>query len=158
MASREKLMAALMAPAAWLMAGPLRTAALHHMQVRRHRAASFLLIVALLTSLALYPTVMTAVFDNKTERGARVQLGSDIQVTLNALDLMPAEAQSRGGMRQRDRRPARAARSAGEEAASAAAGGERRHRDRGDRRRPLYAGPRLLGAAGLFDRQAPMAI
>ncbi len=101
LASREKLLAALMAPAAWLMAGPLRTAALHHMQVRRHRAASFLLIVALLTSLALYPTVMTAVFDNKTERGARVQLGSDIQVTLNALDLMPADAQSRGGLRQR---------------------------------------------------------
>ena len=79
------------------------------MQVRRHRAASFLLIVALLTSLALYPTVMTAVFDNKTERGARVQLGSDIQLTLNALDLMPAEAQSRGGMQQRDRRVLRRA-------------------------------------------------
>ena len=100
-ASRQKLMAALMAPAAWALAGPLRTASLHHMQVRRHRAASFLLIVALLTSLALYPTVMTAVFDNKTERGARVQLGSDIQLTLNALDLMPAQAQSRGGLQQR---------------------------------------------------------
>src|SRR5262245_30283594 len=85
----------------WLMAGPLRNASLRHMEVRRHRAASFLLIVALLTSIALYPTVMIAVFDNKTERGARVQLGSDIQLTLNALDLMPAEAQSRGGLRQR---------------------------------------------------------
>src|SRR5262245_62389740 len=85
----------------WLMAGPLRTASLRHMEVRRHRAASFLLIVALLTSIALYPTVMIAVFDNKTERGARVQLGSDIQVTLNALDLMPADAQSRGGLQQR---------------------------------------------------------
>jgi hypothetical protein len=41
------------------------------------------------------------VFDNKTERGARVQLGSDIQLTLNALDLMPADAQSRGGLQQR---------------------------------------------------------
>ncbi len=60
------------------------------MEIRRHRAASFLLIVALLTCIALYPTVMIAVFDNKTERGARVQLGGDIQVTLNALDLMPA--------------------------------------------------------------------
>jgi hypothetical protein len=30
-----------------------------------------------------------------------VQLGSDIQVTLNALDLMPAQAQSRGGLQQR---------------------------------------------------------
>jgi hypothetical protein len=44
---------------------------------------------------------MTAVFDNKTERGARAQLGSDLQITLNALDLMPADAQSRGGMKQR---------------------------------------------------------
>ncbi len=100
-ASRQRLMAALMAPAVWSMAGPLKSASLHHMQVRRHRAASFLLIVALLASLALYPTVMTAVFDNKTERGARVQLGSDIQLTLNALDLMPAQAQSRGGLQQR---------------------------------------------------------
>ncbi len=100
-ASREKLMTALMAPAAWLMAGPLRRPSLQHMQVSRHRAASFLLVVALMTSLALYPTVMTAVFDNKTERGARVQLGSDLQITLNALDFMPAEAQSRGGLEQR---------------------------------------------------------
>ena len=71
-------MSALMTPAAWLLAGPLKEASLRHMKTRRHRAASFLLIVALITSLALYPTVMIAVFDNKTERGARVQLGSDI--------------------------------------------------------------------------------
>jgi hypothetical protein len=100
-ASRQKLMSALMAPMTSIMAGPLRIASLRHMEVRRHRAASFLLIVALLTSIALYPTVMIAVFDNKTERGAKIQLGSDIQLTLNALDLMPAEAQSRGGLQQR---------------------------------------------------------
>ena len=100
-ASRQRLMSALMAPLAWVTAGPLRSAAIRHMEIRRHRAASFLLIVALLTSIALYPTVMIAVFDNKTERGARIQLGGDIQVTLNALDLMPAEAQSRGGLAQR---------------------------------------------------------
>ena len=100
-ASREMLMARLMTPATYLLAGPLRVASLKHMGIRRHRAASFLLIVAMLSTLALYPTVMTAVFDNKTERGARAQLGSDLQVTLNALDLMPAEAQSRGGMKQR---------------------------------------------------------
>jgi hypothetical protein len=94
-------MAALMAPATWMVAGPLRNAALRHMNIRRHRAASFLLIVSMLGTLALYPTVMTAVFDNKTERGARAQLGADLQLTLNALDLMPAEAQSRGGMKQR---------------------------------------------------------
>jgi hypothetical protein len=100
-ASRQKLMAALMAPAVWLMAGRLRDASLHHMAIRRHRAASFLLIVALMTTLALYPTVMTAVFDDKTARGAEVQLGGDMQVTLNALDLMPPDAQARGGLSQR---------------------------------------------------------
>jgi hypothetical protein len=101
LASRPAIMSALMAPSAWLLAGDLRVAALRHMSIRRHRAASFLLIVSMLATLAIYPTVMTAVFDNKTERGARAQLGSDLQLTLNALDLMPAEAQSRGGMKLR---------------------------------------------------------
>lgn len=100
-ASRQKLMSALIAPAAWIMAGPLRELSLRHMATRRHRAAAFLLIVALMASLAIYPTVMTAVFDNKNERGARIQLGGDLQVTLNALDLMPPEAQARGGMKAR---------------------------------------------------------
>ena len=44
---------------------------------------------------------MIAVFDNKTERGARVQLGGHMQVTLNALDLMPAEAHAKGDLSQR---------------------------------------------------------
>lgn len=101
LASRQRLMSALMAPAVWLMAGPLRELSQHHMTIRRHRAASFLLIVALMTTLALYPTVMTAVFDEKTARGAEVQLGGDMQITLNALDLMPPEAQARGGLKQR---------------------------------------------------------
>ncbi|MBX9738464.1 MAG: hypothetical protein K2X62_00240 [Beijerinckiaceae bacterium] len=100
-ASRKRLMASLMTPVASLLAGPLKDVAIKHMQTRRHRAASFLLIVGLMASLALYPTVMTAVFDNKTERGARIQLGSDMQVTINALDLMPPEAQARGGLRER---------------------------------------------------------
>jgi len=100
-ASRKGLMSALMTPTASLLAGPLRDVAVKHMQIRRHRAASFLLIVGLMASLALYPTVMTAVFDNKTERGARIQLGSDLQLTINALDLMPPEAQARGGLRER---------------------------------------------------------
>lgn len=100
-ASRQKLLSALIAPLVWLMAGRFHSAALRHMEIRRHRAASFLLIVALLTSIALYPTVMTAVFDNKTERGARAQLGGDVQMTLNALDMMQAEMQSRGGLQER---------------------------------------------------------
>jgi len=130
-ASRQRLMSALIAPLTYVMAGPLRSASLRHMEVRRHRAASFLLIVALLTSIALYPTVMIAVFDNKTERGARVQLGSDIQLTLNALDLMPADAQSRGGTAAACRCVVADARSSGEEGAGAAAGRRRRRHGRG---------------------------
>ena len=99
--SSEKLMAAIMKPAAWLIAGPLKEISLRHMATRRHRAASFLLIVALMTSLALYPTVMIAVFDNKTERAARVQLGGHMQITLNALDLTPPEARAKGELSQR---------------------------------------------------------
>jgi hypothetical protein len=100
-ASSEKLMAAIMKPAAWLLAGPLREVSLRHMGTRRHRAASFLLIVALMTSLALYPTVMIAVFDNKTERAARVQLGGHMQITLNGLELIPPESQAKGDLGQR---------------------------------------------------------
>ena len=100
-ASSERLMSAIMKPAAWLLAGALRETALRHMTTRRHRAAAFLLIVALMTSLALYPTVMIAVFDNKTERGARVQLGGNLQVTLNALDLMPPDAHAKGDLSER---------------------------------------------------------
>ena len=100
-AANRAIMSALMTPAALLLSGSLRSVAARHMQIRRHRAASCLLIVGLMSSLALYPTVMTAVFDNKTERGARIQLGSDLQMTVNALDLMPPEAQARGGLRER---------------------------------------------------------
>jgi hypothetical protein len=57
--------------------------------------------VALLASLSLYPTVMTAVFDNKTQRAALVQLGAPLQVTLNTPDLVPAAALARNGLKER---------------------------------------------------------
>src|SRR5262249_34115324 len=100
-ASRQKVMSALIAPMTWLMAGPLRNASLRHMEGRRPRAASFLPLVALLTSLALYPTPVISVFGHKNERRPPGRLGRDIPVTLHALDLMPADAQWRGGLQQR---------------------------------------------------------
>lgn len=100
-ASWQWLMAVLLSPVAWMTSGQLRAAVLHHLETRRHRVASFLLIVALMGSLCLYPTVMTAVFDNKVERGAQVQLGGELQVTLNAADFISTAARSRGGLGER---------------------------------------------------------
>ncbi len=100
-ASRHKLLSALLAPTAWVVGGSMRHFARRHMELSRHRAAAFLLIVGLMSSLCLYPTVMSAVFDNKTERGALVQLGGELQLTLNALDLLPPEAQAKGALKDR---------------------------------------------------------
>ncbi len=100
-ASRSAWLSALLRPLTWLFGGRLREASLQHMATRRHRVSGLLLIVALLASLSLYPTVMTAVFDNKTQRAALVQLGAPLQVTLNTPDLVPAAALARGGLKER---------------------------------------------------------
>lgn len=97
-ASRRWVISALTAPVVWLTAGPLRQPLRQHLETRRHRAASLLLIVGLMTSLVLYPTIMMAVFNDKTERGALAQLGGDLHLTLDALNFMPAENQSRGDL------------------------------------------------------------
>lgn len=100
-ASRQKLLAPVLGPLAKLTGGKLGEFSVRHTATRPHRVAAFLMIVALMASVSLYPTVMTAVFDDKTERGARVQVGSEIQVTLNAPDLVSAEALARGGLSDR---------------------------------------------------------
>lgn len=51
-----------------------------------------------MTTISLYPTIMAAVFNNKIERGARVQLGSDIQVAINAADMISNELLASGGL------------------------------------------------------------
>ena len=78
--------------------GPLRDLTLKHISTRPQRIAGFLLIVAMMTTIGLYPTVMTAVFDNKIERGTWVQVGSDIQLTLNASDIVNNELLASGGI------------------------------------------------------------
>lgn len=100
-ASRQKLLMGLLAPTALAAGGRLGGLALHHMASRAHRMAAFLLIVALMASLSLYPTVMTAVFDAKTLRGAEVRLGAPLHVTLNGASLVPPAALAKGGLADR---------------------------------------------------------
>lgn len=100
-ASRHRLLMALLAPTAWLAGGRLGALALNHMTSRAHRMAAFLLIVALMSSLSLYPTVMTAVFDAKTTRGAEVRLGAPVHLTLNGAALVPSAVLAKGGLAER---------------------------------------------------------
>ncbi len=101
LASRRTWLAAILRPTTWFFGGRLSEVSLQHMATRPHRASGLLLIVALMASLSLYPTIMTAMFDNKTERAAQVQLGGPLQVTLNAPDLVPAAALAQHGLRER---------------------------------------------------------
>jgi len=58
------------------------------MLVKPHRTVAFLLIVALMSSVSLYPIITSHSFEDKAVRGAQVQLGTDWQVLFNAPDLV----------------------------------------------------------------------
>ena len=96
--SRKALMNKMLQTIVAVIGGPLRHLTVKHISTRPQRIAGFLLIVAMMTTIGLYPTVMTAVFDNKIERGTRVQVGSDIQLTLNASDIVSNELLASGGV------------------------------------------------------------
>jgi hypothetical protein len=67
--------------------GTLGHFAVRHLSVKPHRTAAFLLIVALMASVTLYPTITSRSFADKAERGARVQLGGDLQLLFNSPDI-----------------------------------------------------------------------
>jgi hypothetical protein len=96
--SRTKFMNRVLNGIVAAIGGPLHALTAKHIATRPHRVASFLLIVAMMGTIGLYPTVMTAVFDNKIERGTRVQVGSDMQFTLNAADLVSNKHLVSGGI------------------------------------------------------------
>ena len=78
--------------------GALKDLTVKHIATRPQRVAGFLLIVAMMTTIGLYPTVMTAVFDDKIQRGTRIQVGSDMQMTVNASDIVSNELLAQGGI------------------------------------------------------------
>lgn len=100
-ASRPAWLHAALAPFARLFGGPMSAASLRHFAARPHRAAAVVLVLALAASLCLYPTVLTAVFDDKIERAAQAQLAAPLHVTLAAPDLVDARDLARGPLAER---------------------------------------------------------
>ena len=100
-ASRVHWLAALLRPLARVFGGAMAELSLRHFAARPQRAAAVMLVVSLATSLCLYPTVLSAVFDDKIERAARAQLGNALQLTLNAPDWLSADERGRGTLAQR---------------------------------------------------------
>src|SRR5262249_46094424 len=94
-------LAAVLAPVTWLLSGRLASLTLSHLATRQHRMAAFLLIVAMMAALGLYPTIMAAAFDDKVERGAKVQLGAELQITLDIPSLVDNVRLIEGGLAQR---------------------------------------------------------
>jgi hypothetical protein len=100
LASKRERIQHVMAPALIPIGGVLGRFALRHMSAKPHRTVAFLLIVALMSSVSLYPIVTSRSFEDKAVRGAKVQIGTDWQVLYNAPDLIdvdrlngPAETQ-----------------------------------------------------------------
>jgi hypothetical protein len=87
LASRRRQMQAAVAPMARLAAGTLGPLAEKHIAVKPHRTLAFLLIVALMVSVSLYPLITSGSFEEKAARGARVQIGADWQLLFNSPDL-----------------------------------------------------------------------
>jgi hypothetical protein len=86
-ASKRQRIQHVMAPLTRPIGGHLGRFAMQHVSVKPHRTMAFLLIVALASSVSLYPTITGRSFSDKAVRGARVQLGTDWQLLYNAPDL-----------------------------------------------------------------------
>src|SRR6185436_4084138 len=91
LASHRDLMQRISRPLVRPIAGVLGPVVERHISLKPHRTVAFLLIVALMASVSLYPTVTGPSFGNRAERGARVQVGGDWQLIFNAPDLAGVE-------------------------------------------------------------------
>ena len=91
MASNRERIQHVMAPVLRPIGGVLGKFALRHMSAKPHRTVAFLLIVALMSSVSLYPVITSRSFEDKAIRGAQVQLGTDWQVLFNGPDLVDVD-------------------------------------------------------------------
>jgi len=98
-ASRRGRLHSIIAPILRPLGGVLGPFALRHLSVKPQRTVAFLLIVALMSSISLYPVMTSGSFEDKAARGARVQIGADWQILYNTPDLVDA-AQLTGAVRQ----------------------------------------------------------
>ncbi|HXG53255.1 MAG TPA: FtsX-like permease family protein [candidate division Zixibacteria bacterium] len=86
--ARRSLLRGLLSSMARVIGGKLHGLSLAHMSLKPHRIASFLLIVGLMASVSLYPGIASKSFEEKALRGATVQMGSELHVTINPADLV----------------------------------------------------------------------
>lgn len=96
LASRERWLGAALAVVTNLTGGRLKSLALRHMSLKPHRVSSFLLIVALMASVSLYPGIGARSFEDKARRGGIVQVGSELHMSFNPTDFVSPEELERG--------------------------------------------------------------
>ncbi len=94
--SRQRWVSALLGTITHFTGGKLWSLSLRHMSLKPHRISGFLLIVALMASVSLYPSIGAKSFEDKALRGATVQVGSELHVSLNPYDLVEAEKLEQG--------------------------------------------------------------
>jgi hypothetical protein len=94
--AQRRLISGLLSSVTYFVGGKLRSLSLKHMSLKPHRIASFLLIVGLMASVSLYPSIASKSFEDKALRGATVQVGSELHVTINPNDLVTAEQLEQG--------------------------------------------------------------
>jgi MFS family permease len=93
---QRRLVSGLLGSVTYLVGGKLRKLSLQHMSLKPHRIAGFLLIVGLMASVSLYPSIASKSFEDKALRGATVQVGSELHVSINPNDLVSAEQLEQG--------------------------------------------------------------
>ncbi len=94
--AQRQLISGLLSSVTYFVGGKLRTLSLKHMSLKPHRISSFLLIVGLMASVSLYPSIASKSFEDKALRGATVQVGSELHVSINPTDLVTAEQLEQG--------------------------------------------------------------
>lgn len=94
--SRRSWIQQLLRPIVRPLGGRLGAFALKGIAMKPHRASAFLLIVALMAGVSVYPMVAARSFEDKAIRGARIQIGAEWQFTFNSPDLARVD-QLQGG-------------------------------------------------------------
>jgi FtsX-like permease family len=94
--AQRTLISGLLSAVTYFVGGKLRMLSLKHMSLKPHRIASFLLIVGLMASVSLYPSIASKSFEDKALRGATVQVGSELHLSINPNDLVSAEQLEQG--------------------------------------------------------------
>jgi hypothetical protein len=89
--ARRSWIQRLLGPVLKPIGGRLGIVALEHLSVKPYRTVGFLLIVAMVATVCLYPTVTERSFEDKEVRGARVQMGTDLEITFNSPDLVAVD-------------------------------------------------------------------